>query len=156
MRPTAPSQPAAPALQVSDTEREMQQLCASAVDTQLERLEQKLAMVDELAAMLQREREQLERTRNQVFSERLQAAPTHTTPRPPRTPVLCTCTHRRCACYVVAVGEETDAAGQRGTPCARGRSHLCSASRPSHELRVARRRVLSGAGGGEARISGAG
>ena len=58
---------------IANEERHMQQLCTIAVETQLQRLEAKISIVDKIAALLQREREQLERGRNQIFVERWQA-----------------------------------------------------------------------------------
>lgn len=73
--------------QVAEEERQMQQLCTGAVETQLQRLEAKIGTVDQLAALLQKEREQLERSRSQIFAERLQAmSSTHT--RPPHPSAL--------------------------------------------------------------------
>jgi len=57
---------------IANEERHMQQLCTIAVETQLQRLEAKISIVDKIAALLQREREQLERGRNQIFVERWQ------------------------------------------------------------------------------------
>jgi SWI/SNF related-matrix-associated actin-dependent regulator of chromatin subfamily C len=56
---------------LDDEKASLASLVASAVDTQMRRVELKLTQLDELSTLLQREKEHLERTRHIVFAERL-------------------------------------------------------------------------------------
>ena len=65
---------------------QMVSLLATAVDTQLRRMEIKLVQLDEMQSLLQREREQLDRMRHQVYADRISLEQRRSSTAPPLLP----------------------------------------------------------------------